>query len=153
MTKIKDKDVVKFHYIGTFSDSGEVFDTSLEAAAKEHGIHNPEREYNPLTVTIGEGQIIPGLEKALLDMKLDETKTVDASAVDAYGERDETRIMQLPKAPFGERDIDPEVGMMLQTEAGIATITEIDDETVTLDFNHALAGKALRFEVTIASIN
>ncbi|MCE7737269.1 MAG: peptidylprolyl isomerase [Candidatus Heimdallarchaeota archaeon] len=150
---MKDKDVVKFHYVGTFPDSGEIFDTSIEATAKEHGIHNPERDYRPLTVTIGEGQIIPGLEKALLDMALEETKTIDASAVDAYGEIDETRIMQLPKAPFGERDIDPEVGMMLQTEGGIATITEVNDETVTLDFNHVLAGKALRFEVTIAAIN
>ena len=152
MILIKEKDMVKLDYIGTFPESGEVFDTSLENIAKEHGIHSPEREYAPLIVTVGEGQVIPGLEKALLQMKLDETKTIDISPIDAYGERDEQRVVLLPREPFGERDIDPAVGMVLQPEAGIATITKVVDETVTLDFNHALAGKVLRFEVTITAV-
>ena len=153
MTKIKAKDVVKLDYIGTFQETGEIFDTSFEAVAKEKGLHNPEREYTPLTITVGEGQVIPGLEKALLEMELDETKAVDISAVDAYGEWDEKRVVVLPKEPFGETKIDPEVGMILQTEAGLATITEVTDETVTLDMNHFLAGKALKFEVTITAVN
>ena len=153
MTKIKDKDVVHLNYTGSFQDSGEIFDTSLEEIAKENGIHNPEREYSHLTVTIGEGQVIPGLENALLEMQLDETKTVDIAAVDAYGERDDKRIVLLPKEPFAETDIDPEVGMILQTEAGIATITEVTEENVTLDLNHVLAGQALRFEVAITAVN
>lgn len=153
MTQIKEKDVVQLNYTGSFPESGEIFDTSFAEVAKENGIHNPEREYTPLTITIGEGQVIPGLEKALLEMQPDETKTLDIPAVDAYGERDDKRIVLLPKEPFGETEIDPEVGMILQTEAGIATITEVTDENVTLDLNHFLAGRALRFEVTITAVN
>jgi FKBP-type peptidyl-prolyl cis-trans isomerase 2 len=153
MTKIKDKDVVLLHYVGSFPENGQVFDTSIESVAKENEIHNPQREYTPLTVTIGEGQVIPGLETALIDMEVDQKKSIDVAAVDAYGERDDTKMIELPKSPFGEKDIDPEVGMMLQTEAGIATITKVTDEVVTLDFNHALAGRDLNFDVMITRIN
>ena len=66
---VKKGDKVKVDYIGKL-ESGEVFDTSIESVAKEEGIYTPERPYEPLEFTVGEGQLIEGFEEAILDMNV-----------------------------------------------------------------------------------
>jgi len=86
-------DTVTFDYIGTL-DNGTVFDTSLSSAALAAGIS--KKTYSPLTVTIGEGKIIPGLEEGLIGMKKGETKTVTIQPSKAYGERSDTKVVLIP---------------------------------------------------------
>lgn len=104
----------------------------------------------------GFGQIIPGLENALYDMKIGEGKTVVIKPEEAYGEYDEDSIQIAKKEEFGE-EIPLDVGNFLDLEDDegdilSAQIIEADEETITLDFNHPLAGKTLTFELTISGL-
>jgi len=106
----------------------------------------------PLEFIEGQGQIIPGLENAIKDMEVGEEKNVTVKADEAYGERDETAVQSLPKEQF--EGIELKKGMTLygqspdgQTVA--VTVKDFDDNTVTIDYNHPLAGEDLEFDVKV----
>jgi len=139
-TKVEKDLVVSMEY--TLTVDGEVVDSS-----KENG---------PIDFIQGKGNIIPGLEKALYGMNLDESKEVNVPAAEAYGEFDEEAVEEVPVSDF-PTDIPLEVGVELAVEdedggAMSAVIEEVTKDTVTLNFNHPLAGKDLVFDVKIVSL-
>lgn len=138
----KQGDSVKVHYHGTLND-GTVFDSTYEES--------------PLDLTIGEGEIIPGFEEALEGMDEGEKKNITVEPENAYGEYNERGVVQVPRENLPE-DIEPEKGMMLQLntpedQVVYVTVTEIDEENVTLDANHPLAGKTLNFDIELLQVN
>ena len=141
MSKVKDGNTVKVHYTGTLKD-GSVFNTSAE------------RE--PLEFKLGEGQLIPGFEKAVIGMEEGESTKIDIPVEEAYGEAREDLIINVPKDQLPE-DVEPEVGMQLQVnqpdgQPVPVRIAEITDEELKLDANHPLAGKDLSFEIEVVEI-
>lgn len=110
----------------------------------------------PLEYTPGQGQLIPGLEKAMEGMNVGESKTIVVKPEDGYGLPKAEALREFPLEKFPEA-MAPQVGMVfeMQDEAGNsypATVREIKDKIVILDFNHPLAGKELSFNVKIVSI-
>lgn len=141
MSQVKANDTVKVHYTGKLSN-GEVFDSSVD------------RE--PLEFTLGQGQIIPGFEKGLLDMEVNDKKTLEIPAAEAYGERREDLMQEVSKDQL-PGDIKPEVGMGLvsktpQGQEMRLTIAEVKDDSIIVDANHPLAGKDLIFDVELVEI-
>tara|TARA_B100000575_G_C23127462_1_gene653430 strand:- start:1844 stop:2362 length:519 start_codon:yes stop_codon:yes gene_type:complete len=136
--------VVKVHYKGTLPDNGEVFDSS--------------EGRDPLKFTVGKGQMIPGFEEELIGASIGDKKTFTLTADRAYGQRDEEAILQIPRSQFSQLEDQTklEVGFQLvaQMPHGPApfTVCNLSDDTVTADFNHALAGKNLTFEVEIVDV-
>ncbi len=109
----------------------------------------------PLVFMFGKGQIIPGLESGISGMAIGEKGDVLVQPADAYGEYDNEAQQEVPKDQFA--DIELAVGMTLygQGEDGgtvQVTVKEIGDESVMIDFNHPLAGKALMFTVTLNDV-
>lgn len=132
---------VRVHYTGRLDD-GEVFDTS------EGG--------TPLAFTIGNGQVIPGFENGVIGMAAGDTKTVRIPCGDAYGERQDEGVMEVPRVEFPP-NMPLEVGSSVQGQQQSGdvvtfTIVAVSDELVTLDANHPLAGKDLTFDLTLVSI-
>jgi FKBP-type peptidyl-prolyl cis-trans isomerase SlyD len=110
----------------------------------------------PIEFIQGIGQIIPGLENALYEMKVGDKKTVVIEPDDAYGIYDEDSLEVARKDEFSE-EIPLDVGTFLdlrddEDNVLSAQVIEEDQETVTLDFNHPLAGKTLTFEVTLSAL-
>jgi len=110
----------------------------------------------PIEFIQGIGQIIPGLESALYDMKVGEKKTVVIEPEDAYGDYDEESLEISKKEEFPE-EIPLDVGTFLdlrddEDNVLSAQIIEEDEDTVTLDFNHPLAGKTLTFEIVVSGL-
>lgn len=140
MASAKSGDTVKVHYTGKFED-GTVFDSS--------------EGKDPLLFHLGKNEIIPGFEKAIIGMEPGEKKTVEIEAADAYGEPRKELVQKVEKKHL-PKDLTPEVGLQLQIgepkDGVVVTITEIDDETITLDGNHPLAGKKLIFNVELSEI-
>ncbi|MAH08719.1 MAG: peptidylprolyl isomerase [Euryarchaeota archaeon] len=142
--KIEKDTIASVHYTGTLPESGETFDSS------------EGRE--PLTFLVGHGQMIPGFEAELMGSKVGEKKTFTLSPDKAYGPRDDAAILQIPRAQFAQLEDQTklEVGFQLvaQMPHGPApfTVTELSEEMVTADFNHALAGKELTFSVEVVEI-
>ncbi len=141
MPKVKEGDTVKVHYTGKL-ESGEVFDSS------------EGRE--PLEFTLGQGQLIPGFEKAVTELDKGESTTVDIPSKEAYGEVREDLIITVPKDQLPE-DVEPQVGMQLQVNQPDGQpipvrITDVGEENLTLDANHPLAGKDLTFKIELVEV-
>lgn len=141
MSQVKKDDTVRVHYTGKLAD-GQVFDSSLE------------RE--PIEFTMGQGQLIPGFEKGLLDMKVNEKKTVDVPSDEAYGAPRQELVQEVEKSQLPE-EIKPEVGMGLVSKSPDGqemnlVVAEVKDETIVVDGNHPLAGKDLTFDLEVVEI-
>lgn len=141
MTTVKTGDLVFVHYTGKF-DSGEVFDSSTGDS--------------PLYFIVGEGNIIEGFEKAVVGMAVGDKKTIDITPEQGYGEYLEEKVISTDRKNFGD-DFEPEIDLQLalQLENGeraLATIVEFDDDSVTLDMNHPLAGENLHFDLELVDI-
>ena len=141
MTPVKTGDTVKVHYTGTLND-GTVFDTSIE------------RE--PLAFTLGEKQMIPGFEKGVLGMAVDESKTIKIPCDEAYGPHHAERIIEIGRDQV-PADMKIEVGQQLEMASQdgqrvIVIAKELTDEKVKLDANHPLAGQDLTFEIKLVEI-
>lgn len=137
---ISDNSVASFHYTLTDS-SGQVLDSS---EGKE-----------PLTYLHGVGNIIPGLEKELAGKAVGDKLTVAVPAAEAYGERNEEMIQELPASMFtGVEKIEAGMEFHAQTEQGlqVVRVQSVDGDTVTIDGNHPLAGVNLNFEVEITDV-
>lgn len=149
--KIEAGDFVVFHYVGRF-ENGEVFDTSYEDIARENEIYVEEREYGPLGVNVGVGEIIPGLDEALIGMEPGEKKTITVPPEKAYGMPDPGLVINVSKEEFTKAGLEPMEGMYVMTDSGIAKIAKVEGENVALDFNHPLAGKTLIFDVEVVDV-
>ena len=133
---------IKLHYKGTLED-GTVFDSS--------------EGKDPLEFEVGAGAVIAGFDEGVIGMKKGEKKTINIPADKAYGQYDEKKMGEYPKANV-PKEMELKVGakMFLQSPEGgvaLATIKEIKDDVVILDLNHPLAGKDLTFEVEIVEVN
>ncbi len=144
-------DTIKVNYVGKFED-GKVFDTSLEAVAKESELYNELREYTPLEFTVSAGQMIPGFDKGVVGMKKGDKKTINIAPADGYGEIREDLVQKLPLSGFQGAGIEPKVGETYNFQVAQGTVLKIEGEEVTIDFNHFLAGKTLVFDVEIIDI-
>lgn len=141
MAEAKSGDKVSVHYKGTLDD-GTVFDSSEGRA--------------PLSFTVGSGQLIRGFDQAVEGMAVGETRKVTVPAEDAYGEHDERLVHGVERAAFPP-DLELEVGRVLSVRGPNGdpmrlTIVEIENDEVTLDGNHPLAGEDLTFEISLVTI-
>ncbi|MCK9595955.1 peptidylprolyl isomerase [Candidatus Pacearchaeota archaeon] len=140
---IKNGDKVTLDYEGKF-ENGEVFDSS------KHGDHS-----HPLTFVVGEHQVIPGFENAVIGMDVNQKKEFTIPPEEAYGMPDDSMFQEIPRTALPQEP-EPEVGMTLvmQTPQGNipAMISEVKKDSVVLNLNHPLAGKTLIFEIQILEI-
>ena len=135
----KTGNTVKVHYTGSLND-GTVFDTSVG------------RE--PLQFTIGQGQLIPGFEQAVIGMKIGESTTVNIPAAEAYGLHRDDLVIAMERSQLPDNI---EVGQqlqMMQTDGStvVVTVIEISETTAMIDANHPLAGEDLIFEIELVEI-
>jgi FKBP-type peptidyl-prolyl cis-trans isomerase SlyD len=122
----------------------------------ENEVVDYSEENDPIVFIQGYGNIIPGLEKAIEGMKVGDSKEVFVKAAEGYGEYDADAFVEIPKAEF-PADVPMEVGIELSVndedgEESAAFIEEVSVDTITLNFNHPLAGKDLNFKIKIVGI-
>lgn len=141
MKQVKSGDTIKVHYHGKLTN-GTTFDSS------------EGRE--PLEFEVGSGMVIQGFDVGVTGMAIGEKKTINIPAEEAYGQKEEDRIMEFPMDRFPE-DMKPEVGMQLNMSNGQGqnipvVVAEVKEEAVILDANHPLAGEELVFDLELVEI-
>lgn len=141
MAKAKTGDTVKVHYTGKLNN-GDVFDSSVNA--------------DPLQFTIGQKQVISGFEDGVIDMAIGDKKTIEIPAANAYGLRRDDMTQTVDRGVM-PAEIELKVGLQLTAQDPdgqpfMVTIAKFDDDTVTLDGNHPLAGQDLTFDVELVEI-
>ncbi len=141
MSKVKANDTVQVHYTGKLQN-GEIFDSTDSRG--------------PLKVTLGQGSLIPGFENGLLDMGVNEKKTITIPKEEAYGDVREELFQAIKNEELPET-IKPEVGMGLvaKNPDGSETqlrVAEVKEDHIVIDANHPLAGHDLTFELQVVEI-
>lgn len=106
----------------------------------------------PLRFKVGSGEVISGLDEGIVGMKVGEEKEIIIPPEKAYGHRRDELVVPVPKDVFYERNIEPVIGMYINTRYGRAKIVNIDDNNVYLDFNHPLAGVTIKVKVKVEKI-
>ncbi|WP_248895559.1 FKBP-type peptidyl-prolyl cis-trans isomerase [Haloplanus halobius] len=148
-------DSVTIAYTGRLDD-GTVFDTTDESTAEEAGLldQQPDREFEPLTVTVGEGNLIEGLESALLGLEEGDSETITVPPEEAYGEATGDSVREFDAEDFeGMVGQEPVEGMEVRAQGGaVGTVVEIDGDVVRVDFEHPLAGETLTFDVDVLNV-
>lgn len=138
--QITDKLAVSIHYILT-NGAGEELDNS--------------RKEQPMVYLHGSGQIIPGLENALAGKKVSDRFKVTIDPADAYGEKSDDMLQVVPMDMFADAG-KVEVGMQFHADASqgvsVVTVTKVENDEVTIDGNHPLAGETLTFDVEVVDI-
>ncbi|WP_135827020.1 FKBP-type peptidyl-prolyl cis-trans isomerase [Halorussus ruber] len=147
-------EVAVVHFTGRIAegeDEGEVFDTTDVDVAMSEDVYHGHRDYKPLEFRVGEQKVVPGLDDAVREMEVGEERTVRVEPERAFGERDESKVVEYPREDLEARsDVTAEPGELVRSETGeTGWITEVNDETVTVDFNHELAGLAVEFDVKL----
>jgi peptidylprolyl isomerase len=142
MKKAAKGDTIKANYTGRLTD-GTVFDSSEGKA--------------PLEFEIGTGKLIAGFENGVIGMQTGNTKEITIDPEDGYGKKIQELIAEVPRDRLPD-DLSPEVGQKLQVnnpngQSFPATVTQVNDDSITLDANHPLAGKTLVFEVEVVDIS
>ena len=137
MSKIENDKVAIVHYRGTFPEDEEEFDSS-------HG-------GDPLGFLVGHKNMIPGFEQEMMGAEVGEKREFTLLAADAYGEPRDDMVVEIESEQFPE-EVTIELGMTLMSEMGPFRVVGITDTHVKCDFNHPLAGRALKFEVEVVEI-
>ncbi|WP_457600969.1 FKBP-type peptidyl-prolyl cis-trans isomerase [Hydrogenivirga sp.] len=134
--------VVSFHYTLKDKETGSIIESSKESG-------------QPVTFLVGAGEIIPGLESRMLGMSSGESKSIEVPAEEAYGPRNPELVQKAPREYFQNIPLEKGLPLQAQTPEGRVVnmvVVDFDDQTVTVDMNHPLAGRDLVFEVEVVDV-
>jgi FKBP-type peptidyl-prolyl cis-trans isomerase 2 len=145
-------DVIEFDYELFVEGQDGLYDTTIQEKAEAAGLAQRGAYHAPMRYVVGAGRLIPGLEDALL--KADEGKGFDVTIPPerAYGPREAGRVETIPMKEFRKADVDPRPGMSINWNARRGVVTTVGGGRVRVDFNPPLAGKTLRYVVTVRRI-
>jgi FKBP-type peptidyl-prolyl cis-trans isomerase 2 len=144
--KMREGDFVYIDYVGRVKETNEAFDSTKEEVARREGIYVPSKEYGPVPIVIGAGWVIGGLEEALKQMKVGETRRVEIPPERGFGERKAELVKLIPLSRFRD-EVKPGDVITLQGLRG--RVLSVSGGRVRVDFNHPLAGKTLVYEVEV----
>jgi len=150
-------EIAVVHFTGRIADGddeGKIFDTTDVDVALDEGIYHDNRDYKPLEFRVGEDTVVPGLDRSVREMDVGEERTVEVEPEGAFGDCDETKVVEIPRADLEARSgVTAEPGELVRSEDGeTGWITDVDDDTVTVDFNHELAGLPVEFDVKLLDV-
>jgi len=150
---IKQGDAIVVDYIGRLED-WTVFDTSIKNIAEACDKYNPQRDYTTwLPFTVWAGQMIAWFDAWVIGMKPWQTKTIKIPAEQAYGKRDQSYLIPVPKNSFSWWNTLQPGEQVMTSMWQTFTVYQVDEENIILDANPPLAGKDLIFDITIKSVN
>lgn len=134
---------VKVHYTGTLKEDGSQFDSS--------------EGRDPLEFKMGEGMVIAGFERAVIGKSVGDSVSVEVSPEEGYGEPNDQLVFQVRKEQIPPTiELEKDIMLQIQTEDGspaYVRVTDFDEEVVTLDGNHPLAGKTLCFDIQVVEVS
>lgn len=140
-------DLVLIDYVG--KNNGQIFDLSSEERAKDEGLYNENMSYGPVPVLIGEGYVIEGLEEALEEMEVGESRELEIPSEKAYGKRTSDNIETYPEKEFRQQDVNVRPGDRIMVGNRQGKVLARSSGRVRVDFNHPLSGKDLEYEVEL----
>ncbi|MEC8938862.1 MAG: FKBP-type peptidyl-prolyl cis-trans isomerase, partial [Candidatus Thermoplasmatota archaeon] len=147
--------IVHIEYDLYNAESGDLIETTREEIAKEHDVFDDARTYEPMITVIGEGRLIGGFEAHLADADADTEYTFDIEPADAYGERDASLVETISQNVLLRSVRDPNmlaIGAPVEIGGRNGILQMLRAGRARIDYNHPLAGTALRYTYTIIKV-
>jgi FKBP-type peptidyl-prolyl cis-trans isomerase SlyD len=144
METVNKKDFIEIKYSGYAN--GVLFDSNIPEQLKKI---SPKDNIRETILVVGEGMVVPGLDEAFVGKEVGKEFTVEMKSNKGFGERRKDLIRMIPLKVFHEKNVNPQVGMVFALDDMLAKIISVSGARVMTDFNNPLAGKDLKYEVTI----
>lgn len=141
-------DFIGIQYTGKTTD-GVVFDTTSEAVAKEHGLYSAKTSFGPLTICVGQGHVVPGLDESFIGKEPAASYDVVLQPEQAFGKKDAKRIELISIGKFAKANIQPQVGLQVTVDNRRGIVRKAGGGRVLVDFNHPLSGMPVQYSVQI----
>ena len=149
---IEKGDFVQLEFTGKVDETGEIFDTTSQDIAEEADIYNDKKVYGPITIIVGANHLLPAIEEAIIGLNTGDSKNLTLDPEDAFGERDPNLVQLFPVKDFKKQGMTPVPGMIISAEGQQGRILTVNGGRVKVDFNNALAGKTLNYDISISNI-
>ena len=144
---LKEGDFVSLDYVGKVG--GKIFDTTKESVARKENIYSEKTKYGPVTIIIGSGQLLRGVEESLVGKKENESFEVELPPEKAFGKKNSKLLKIIPQKVFKSQKIDVYPKTMVNFGNLMGYVVSVGSGRVIVDFNHPLAGKELHYTVEI----
>ena len=141
--------LILVEYTAKVKDTDEVFETTIEAEAKKHSIHDANIKYQPKLVSVGESWVIKGLDEALANSKVGDKTSVEVTPDKGFGERDSGKVRMIALRKLGEDADKVTVGDTIEIDQKTGIIRFIGSGRVQIDYNHRFAGKTILYDVNV----
>ena len=138
---------VKLDFTGHDDDTNAVFDTTRKEVASNHGLIRGKVDYGPITICVGEGHLLPGLDKALEGKEDRSIFSVSLEPEDAFGKKRADLLKLMPMNVFKKQKINPVPGLEVNIDGMHGTIKNVSGNRVIVDFNHPLASHAVSYDI------
>ncbi len=146
---VKNGDFIELEYTASLKESGAVFDTTNLEIAKKEELYDAKMSYGPVSICIGEGQILKGLDSALEDIEIGSEKELLLGPENAFGKKDAKLMKLVPTSVFKKEGIRPMTGLQVNIDGMIGTIRNVSGGRTIVDFNHPFSGKEVVYKVKI----
>ena len=141
--------LILVEYTAKVKDTNEVFETTIEAEAKKHSLHDPTIKYQPKLVSVGESWVIKGLDEALANSKVGDKTIIEVTPDKGFGDRDKGKVRMIPLRKLGEDADKVSVGDLIEIDDKKAIVRFIGSGRVQVDYNHRFAGKTILYDVNV----
>lgn len=146
---IQEKDFIEIEYTGKTKEENIIFDTTSKEIAKKNNIYNEHMTYKPITICVGQAQLIKGLDHQLIDKDIGKEYTFEIKAEQAFGKKSAKLLKMVPASVFRKQNIQPMPGLQVNMDGIVGTIRTVTGGRIIVDFNHPLASKDLIYQVKI----
>jgi len=149
--EIKKGDFIEIEYTGKIKESNIIFDTTDEETAKQNNIYNENYRYGPITICLGESQVLKGIDTQLEGKNLG-IYTFDVAAEEAFGKKNAKLLKMVPSSVFKKQKIVPYPGLQVNMDGILGIVKTVTGGRTIVDFNHPLASRDLVYEIKINKI-
>lgn len=151
MVNVKIGDFIELDYTAKMKSKDLVFDTTIEADAKKHGIHNPKITYKPLVIKVGQGQLVKGLDEFVIDKDAGKY-TVELEPEKAFGKKSAKLLRLVSIKEFHKNQIQPMPGLEVELDGYRGIVRTVNGGRVIVDFNHPLSSQDIIYDIEIKGI-
>ena len=142
-------DLISIAFTGKDVTTGKIFDTTDAETAQKEGMTASKKQWGPIPIIVGSGEILPGLDECLQGMKAGETKKIVLEPAHAFGERNPQLIRVLPLSEFTKNKVSPIPGTIVNANDMLGKVQSVSGGRVRVDFNPDLAGKKVEYEIKV----
>jgi FKBP-type peptidyl-prolyl cis-trans isomerase 2 len=148
---MKKGDFIEVEYTGRTADTKEVFDTTSETIAKKEGIFSSKTKYGDVIVVLGDGHMIPGLEKRLEGKEVGK-HTFQIPDVEAFGKKSASLLKLIPASAFKQEKMRPYPGLQINVDGQIGVVKTVSGGRIIVDFNHPLSSRDVEYDIHVKRI-